>query len=83
MDNSNIEKRIGISVNKHGSNWVVLVGHEDCAGNPGSMEKQIADVKDGIKTLAEMDFDANLMGVWVDLQGTIDVVDERRCVEVG
>lgn len=79
---ANIKKRVGISVNKHGSKWVVLVGHEDCAGNPGSMGKQIADVKEGLNTLAEMDFDANLMGIWVDLQGTIDVIEERRCIQV-
>ena len=32
---SSIKDRVLISVNGHGSKTIALVGHHDCAGNPG------------------------------------------------
>ena len=70
----NIEKRIGISVKHHGSKWIVLVGHEDCAGNPVSKTEQITHIEKGLEVIRAMDFDARLIGIWVDLDGTIEVL---------
>ena len=36
-----IFERIEISINKHHSVGIVIVGHHDCAGNPASKKEQI------------------------------------------
>ncbi|MCX6086097.1 MAG: hypothetical protein NTX94_06650 [Caldiserica bacterium] len=38
-----IRSRIDVSVSKHGSNVIAVVGHYDCAGNPGGEDVQAND----------------------------------------
>ncbi|MBC7345036.1 MAG: hypothetical protein H5U03_06435, partial [Clostridia bacterium] len=38
---ASIRRRLEISVLKHGSRHVVIVGHHDCAGNPVEKETQL------------------------------------------
>ena len=39
---ASIEARVRISVEKHGSVGIAVVGHHDCAGNPGPEAQQRA-----------------------------------------
>ena len=48
-----IKKRVEISVKKHGSRVVAVVGHHDCAGNPVSKETHIKEIKDDVKIVSE------------------------------
>ena len=60
-----IMKRIDISVHKHGSHMIFLVGHYDCAGNPGPKEKQVADVQNGITRIKESYPEVDVRGLWI------------------
>ena len=37
-----IKRRVEISIGKHRSKYIAVVGHFDCAGNPVSKETQIS-----------------------------------------
>lgn len=58
--------RLSISVEKHGSIAVAVVGHYDCAGNPSTKEEQILHVKESISFIREKYNNIQLIGLWVD-----------------
>ncbi|MBN1898392.1 MAG: hypothetical protein JW827_06415 [Spirochaetes bacterium] len=61
-----IKKRIEISIDKHGSNLVALVGHCDCAGNPSPKENQIRHIKSGVVMIKKWFQNIHVIGLWVD-----------------
>ncbi|MFD3158159.1 carbonic anhydrase [Haloimpatiens sp. FM7330] len=61
-----IKKRIDISLDKHKSNLIAVVGHYDCAGNPKSKQGQIEDIKIALKNVRSWYNDVMLIGLWVD-----------------
>jgi hypothetical protein len=60
-----IRKRVDISVNGHGSNVIALVGHYDCAGNPGPRDMQEDHVMKGIETIRSWNYPVRVIGIWV------------------
>lgn len=60
-----IKKRVEISVKKHGSHIVAVVGHHDCAGNPVDKETHIREIKDDVKTMSKWFPDVKVIGLWV------------------
>lgn len=68
-DNSTVEsirKRVGISIEKHGSGHIAIVGHFDCAGNPVDKEAQLIHLKSALKTIESWSFNVDIIGLWVD-----------------
>lgn len=61
-----IKRRVLISVGKHGSKHIAIVGHHDCAGNPVGKELQVAHIARAIKTIESWGLSANVIGLWVD-----------------
>lgn len=61
----NIEKRVNVSVQKHGTKVVAIVGHFGCAGNPVKKDQQIEDLKKAQKTVAGFGFKAQIILLWV------------------
>ena len=61
-----IIKRINISIEKHNSSAIAVVGHYDCAGNPAPKEEQIQHIKDSIKLLKIHFKKPEIIGLWVD-----------------
>src|SRR3989344_4824023 len=61
----NIKKRVGISVEHHGSKVIAIVGHFGCAGNPVEKEEQISHLKQAQKTVESFGFDAKIILLWV------------------
>ena len=60
-----LKEKIEISVKKHGSKAVAVIGHFDCAGNPVDKTAQIEDITSAINTLKKWDFDVEYIGLWV------------------
>jgi len=68
-DNSileSIKTKIGISINAHKSELIVLSGHYDCAANPVSNETHIEMIKKGVEIISSLHFGVKVIGVWVD-----------------
>ncbi len=61
-----IFERLHVSVGKHHSLGVAVVGHHDCAGNPGTKEEQSAHTLGAVKYIKQRYSDINVIGLWVD-----------------
>ena len=76
-DNTNLESiknKVGISINKHESELIVVSGHYDCAGNPVSNEEHITQIKKGIEVISSWNLGVKVVGVWVDDTWKINTV---------
>lgn len=70
-----IKDRVEISVNKHGSDLVAVVGHYDCAGNLAGRKKQLEDIKSAVDKVKDWDLDAEVIGLWVDREWKVERVE--------
>jgi hypothetical protein len=61
-----IKKRVAISVEKHNSKLIAIVGHYDCAGNPADKETQLNHIRNSINTIESWKFNIQVIGLWVD-----------------
>jgi len=61
-----IKKRVEISIAKHNSKLIALVGHHDCAGNPVEQDTQVKQLRMAIKVVDSWKFNAQIIGLWVD-----------------
>jgi len=73
-DLESIKTKVGISINKHESELIVVSGHYDCAGNPVSNEEHITQIKKGIEVISSWNLGAKVIGVWVDDTWKINTV---------
>lgn len=63
--NDKIRSRVLVSVEKHGSKAMAIVGHHDCAGNPVSMEKHKAMIKRSVAEVTSWGLPIRVVGLWV------------------
>jgi len=62
---SSILNRVDISVNKHGSSKIAIVGHHDCAGNPVSMEQHNKQTLESVEFLKTKYPKLEIIGLWI------------------
>lgn len=60
-----IFKMINISVEKHGSKHLYIVGHYDCAGNPVSEEEHRNHISQAVQRLKQFFPNLTIKGIWV------------------
>ena len=58
--------RCEISLQKHGSVGVAVVGHHDCAGNPANETQQKKHIEQAISFLEKQWNSVEIIGLWVD-----------------
>ena len=76
-ENSNLESiksKVGISINAHKSELIVISGHSDCAGNPISDEVHISQIKKGVEVISSWNTGAKVIGVWIDNFWNVNVI---------
>lgn len=61
-----VKSRVDISVNKHNSGTIAIVGHYDCGGNPAPQDVQIEQIKKAVANLRRWYKDTEVIGLWVD-----------------
>jgi len=61
---SDIKSKAEISRDKHGSRVIVIVGHDECAGNPVSEDVHLKNIKDGCSLVKGWGFE-RVVGVYV------------------
>ena len=71
----NILLRTDISVNKHKSDALAIIGHHDCAGNPVSKSRQIEQVRQSMKYMDEHFPNITIVGLWVDENWQVHELD--------
>ena len=60
-----IISRVQISVKKHHSVAIAIVGHYDCAGNPAGKKEQLLHLEDSMDLLRQH-FNIAVITLWVD-----------------
>ena len=68
--------RLEISVKKHNSVGIGIVGHHDCAGNPSSQDNQMMQIREAIKLLRQQYENIDIIGLWVDQNWEVHEVAE-------
>ena len=63
---NSIFERIDISLNKHGSKHIAVVGHNDCARNPLTKYDQIVQINQSIEFLKKKYSQCEIIGLWVN-----------------
>jgi len=61
-----IKKRVRISVEKHGSEIVIIVAHHDCAGNPVSRVTHEEQLVESIRVVKSWNLPVRIAGIWLD-----------------
>lgn len=70
-----LKEKAGISINKHGSGIIAIVGHHDCAGNPVDKTTHIEQVKTSIDKVTSWGFPADVIGIWVNENWEVEVIE--------
>ena len=63
---NSILARVDISVEKHHSGGIAVVGHYDCAGNPLPKDEQILQIRDSVDFIRQRYTNLKIIGLWVD-----------------
>ena len=71
-----IKARTAISVGKHGSDIIAVIGHHDCAGNPESKVVQLAQIDYSIEQVKSWGFNVRVIGLWINDSWSVEVVRE-------
>ena len=70
-----IRNAVSISIEKHGSRIIAVVGHFDCAGNPGNREHHYAHIGKAVQQVSSWNFDAGIVGLYVNDKWQIEQVN--------
>lgn len=70
-----IKARVQISSKAHGSKILVMVGHDDCAGNPVEKDQHLSQVRQSVETINSwnLPFD-KVIGVWINEDWKIEII---------
>ncbi len=60
-----IRARVLISVNKHGSDTILVAAHDDCAGNPVSRAEHEEHVRRSIALIESWKLPVKILGAWI------------------
>ena len=61
-----IFNKLKISIEKHNSVGIGIVGHYDCAGNSATQDHQIRHILKAIKLIRQYYQNIEIIGLWVD-----------------
>ena len=71
---NSIKRRVGISVDKHGSKVIAIVGHYNCAGNLAVKKIQLNQIINSIKTIESWGINVEIIGLWVNENWQVEKV---------
>ena len=66
--------RTEVSVVKHGSKVVAIVGHASCAGNPVERDIQVEQIKKAIELAKTWGFDAEYLSLYVNERWEVEEI---------
>jgi hypothetical protein len=69
-----IRRAVSISIEKHGSQIIALVGHYDCAGNPGDREHHKKHIRRAMQEVSSWNLNTQVIGLYVNEEREIEVI---------
>ncbi len=73
-----VKEKIYLSLDRHQSEILAVVGHFDCLGNPVSKEKHFKQIKETVDLIESWGFWVRIVGLWVNQWSSIDVVCDTQ-----
>jgi hypothetical protein len=71
-----IKNKVLISVEKHGSQLIFIVGHDDCAGNPVTPEQHKADLREAVKKVVSWKLPVGTVGaIWINKDWRVEPLE--------
>jgi len=61
-----IRRKVRISVDRHRSKLIAIVGHHDCVGNKADKSVHIAQIRAAISVIESWRYGVRVIGLWVD-----------------
>ena len=72
-----IKNRVVISVQKHKSKIIAIVGHYDCAGNPVGEEIQKEQIVSAMERMKEWNLPVTIIGLWVSRNWSVEKIKQE------
>lgn len=69
-----IRNAVSISIEKHGSQIIAVIGHFDCAGNPGNKEHHYGHIVKAVVEVSSWNLGAEIVGLYVNDKRQIEQV---------
>lgn len=69
-------RAVSISVERHSSKVIAVVGHHDCAGNPVDKERHYMHIRSAIEKVQSWGFAARIIGLYVNDKWQIEEVSQ-------
>jgi hypothetical protein len=73
---NSIINRVEISLKKHHSKGIAIVGHHDCAGNPAEKDHQVSHIQKSIKFFKKQYRDIEIIGLWIDADWRVSEIKQ-------
>ena len=67
--------RIDLSIEKHSSKGIAIIGHHDCTGNPSYKEEQLFHIQESLIFLKKRFPNVEIIGLWVDRNWRVFEID--------
>lgn len=61
-----IRRKVEISIDKHRSKHIAIVGHINCAANPVDQSTHLTHIRAAVKIIESWRYDARVIGLWLD-----------------
>ena len=71
-----LRNAVAISVEKHGSHIIAVVGHHDCAGNPGDREHHYSHIRKAMANVSSWKFPVQVLGLYVNEMREIEEIEQ-------
>ncbi|GIW66692.1 MAG: hypothetical protein KatS3mg095_0590 [Candidatus Parcubacteria bacterium] len=75
---TSIKKRVEISIKKHKSKLIAIVGHYDCAGNPVTKEKQIDHILKAKQKIGSWNLGVKIICLWVNEKWKVEEIPDLK-----
>lgn len=69
-----IKKKVLVSTGGHHSNAIAIVGHYDCAANPGPKEQHVEQVKKCVEVVKGWQLPVRILGLWVGETWEVEII---------
>jgi len=76
-----LKRKLDISIRKHGSKVVAVVGHHDCAGNPVEKDAHLGHIRDSVRALTDMRLGVRVIGLWVGEDWRVEKIEDTEGAE--
>jgi len=70
-----VRDKVNISIEKHNSEIVVIMGHDDCGGNPVPKDRHLEQIKAAMQVIASWKFPVSIYGIWMDTDWKPQIID--------